>query len=40
MKRMENRADVESAESEGRRLNVSGQKNEQKKKETAEAKGA
>ena len=44
MKRMEDRADVESAQSEGWRtwveFNVAGQKNKQKKKETAEAKGA
>ena len=41
---MEDRADVESAQSEGWRtcveFNVAGQKNKQKKKETAEAKGA
>ena len=44
MKRMEDRVDVESAQSEGGRtwvkFNVAGQKNKQKKKETAEAKGA
>ena len=42
MKRMEDRADVESAESEGWRtwveFNVARQKNKQKKKNTAEAK--
>ena len=40
----EDRADVESAQNEGGRtrveFNVAGQKNKQKKKETAEAKGA
>jgi len=44
MKRMENRADVESAQSKGRRawvkLDVAGQKNKQKKKDTVDAKGA
>jgi len=44
MKSMEDRADVESAQSEGRRtwieFNVVGQNNKQKKKKTAEAKAA